>query len=101
VTRGSQRLTLVRRVASHRPRLDDLTDARGAIAEVTIADVEGADAGFACGQERSVSGCGVRIPRLKDVVARCRRSREHRSQERRRRAGAGGSARSVGSRVET
>ena len=61
-------------VAFHDPRLDDLTDRAGAIAELTIADVEAADAGHLFspdgGRSFPLRGRGVRVPRLEGVLTR-------------------------------
>jgi glycerophosphoryl diester phosphodiesterase len=54
-------------VAFHDARLDRVTDRTGAIAELTIAEVEAADAGFTFERFR---GRGVRVPRLEELLAR-------------------------------
>jgi glycerophosphoryl diester phosphodiesterase len=59
-------------VAFHNPRLDGTTDSTGAIAELGIADVEAADAGYCFstdgGQSFPFRGRGVRIPRFEEVL---------------------------------
>jgi glycerophosphoryl diester phosphodiesterase len=66
-------------VAFHDARLDRVTDATGAIAELGIADVEAADAGHAFspdgGRTFPFRGRGVRIPRLEELLVRCASSR--------------------------
>lgn len=66
-------------VAYHDPRLDRVTDRVGAIADLDIADVETADAGYAFSPDRGRSfpfrGCGVRVPRLEDLLLRWPESR--------------------------
>ena len=61
-------------VAFHDPRLDDLTDRTGAIAELTVAEVEAADAGHVYSPDGARSfpfrGRGVRVPRLEALLAR-------------------------------
>jgi glycerophosphoryl diester phosphodiesterase len=61
-------------VAFHDPRLDRTTDRDGAIAELTIAEVEAADAGYAFtpdeGRSFPFRGRGVRVPRLEDLLSR-------------------------------
>ena len=61
-------------VAFHDPCLDGLTDRRGAIASLPIAEVEAADAGFAFSPDggRSIPfrGRGVRVPRLETLLLR-------------------------------
>jgi glycerophosphoryl diester phosphodiesterase len=61
-------------VAFHDPRLDDLTDRTGAIAALSIAEVEAADAGYHFSPDNGHSfpfrGRGVRIPRLEDLLLR-------------------------------
>jgi len=61
-------------VAFHDPCLDDTTDRTGAIADLAIADVEAADAGYVFspdgGRSFPFRGRGVRIPRLEELLAR-------------------------------
>jgi glycerophosphoryl diester phosphodiesterase len=61
-------------VAFHDPRLDRVTDATGAIAELDLADVERADAGHAFtpdgGRSFPFRGRGVRVPRLEELLVR-------------------------------
>ena len=61
-------------VAFHDARLDRVTDRSGAIAQLTIAEVEAADAGYVFspdgGQTFPYRGCGVRIPRLEELLVR-------------------------------
>ena len=61
-------------VAFHDPCLDGLTDRRGAIASLPIAEVEAADAGFAFspdgGRSFPFRGRGVRVPRLETLLLR-------------------------------
>ena len=61
-------------VAFHDACLDDTTDRRGAIADLTIAEVEAADAGHVFspdgGRSFPFRGRGVRIPRLEEVLLR-------------------------------
>jgi glycerophosphoryl diester phosphodiesterase len=61
-------------VACHDARLERITDRRGAIAELTIADVEAADAGYWFthdgGRTFPFRGRGVRLPGLEDLLAR-------------------------------
>ncbi len=61
-------------VAFHDPRLDDLTDRAGAISELTVAEVEAADAGHVFSPDAGASfpfrGRGVRIPRLEELLLR-------------------------------
>ena len=61
-------------VAFHDPRLDRTTDRSGAIAELTIAEVEAADAGYSFtpdgGRTFPFRGKGVRVPRLGDLLSR-------------------------------
>ena len=61
-------------VAFHDPCLDGLTDRRGAIASLPIAQVEAADAGFAFsldgGRGFPFRGRGVRVPRLETLLLR-------------------------------
>jgi glycerophosphoryl diester phosphodiesterase len=60
-------------VAFHDPRLDRTTDRNGAIAELTIAEVEAADAGYAFtpdgGRTFPFRGRGVRVPRLQELLS--------------------------------
>jgi glycerophosphoryl diester phosphodiesterase len=61
-------------VAFHDERLDRVTDRIGAIAELCIAEVEAADAGYAFSLDRGSSfpfrGCGIRVPRLEEILVR-------------------------------
>ena len=61
-------------VAFHDARLDRVTDRTGAIAELSIAEVEAADAGHAFspdgGQSFPCRGGGVRVPRLEELLRR-------------------------------
>jgi len=61
-------------VVFHDPRLDRITDATGAIAELDIADVEAADAGHTFspdgGRTYPFRGHGVRVPRLEELLVR-------------------------------
>jgi len=61
-------------VAFHDERLDRVTDRRGAIAELTIAEVEAADAGYTFtpdgGRTFPFRGHGIRVPRLEEILAR-------------------------------
>lgn len=61
-------------VAFHDACLDRVTDRRGAIAELEIADVEAADAGYRFSQDGGRSfpfqGRGVRVPRLEELLLR-------------------------------
>jgi len=61
-------------VAFHDARLDGITDRRGAIAELGIAEVEAADAGHRFSRDGGRSfpfrGRGVRVARLEDVLSR-------------------------------
>jgi glycerophosphoryl diester phosphodiesterase len=61
-------------VAFHDPCLDDVTDRRGAIADLSIAEVEAADAGAVFspdgGRSFPFRGRGVRIPRLEALLTR-------------------------------
>ncbi len=61
-------------VAFHDPRLDTITDRTGAIAALSIAEVESADAGYAFspdgGRSFPFRGRGVRIPRLEELLLR-------------------------------
>jgi glycerophosphoryl diester phosphodiesterase len=66
-------------VAFHNPRLDGVTDRTGAIATLSIAEVEAADAGYAFspdgGRSFPFRGRGVRIPRLEELLLRWPRAR--------------------------
>jgi glycerophosphoryl diester phosphodiesterase len=61
-------------VAFHDDRLDRVTDRTGAIAELGIAEVEGADAGYTFSPDAGGSfpfrGHGVRIARLEEILTR-------------------------------
>jgi glycerophosphoryl diester phosphodiesterase len=61
-------------VAFHDDRLDRITDHTGAIAELDIVEVEAADAGHTFspdgGRSFPFRGCGVRIPRLAEILKR-------------------------------
>jgi len=61
-------------VAFHDPSLDRVTDRRGAIAALSTAEVETADAGHAFtldgGRSFPFRGRGVRIPRLEELLLR-------------------------------
>jgi glycerophosphoryl diester phosphodiesterase len=61
-------------VAFHDPRLDNITDRTGAIAALSIAEVEAADAGYVFspngGRSFPFRGRGVRIPRLEELLLR-------------------------------
>ena len=61
-------------VAFHDERLDRVTDRTGAIAELGIAEVEAADAGHTFspdgGRTFPFRGCGIRVPRLEEILAR-------------------------------
>ena len=61
-------------VAFHDACLDDTTDHTGAIADLAIAEVEAADAGYAFspdgGRSFPFRGRGVRIPRLEALLSR-------------------------------
>lgn len=61
-------------VAFHDNRLDRVTDRSGAIAQLDIAEVEAADAGHAFsrdgGRTFPFRGCGIRVPRLEEILAR-------------------------------
>ena len=61
-------------LAFHDPRLDDKTDRTGAIAALSIAEVEAADAGYVFsadgGRSLPFRGRGVRIPRLEELLLR-------------------------------
>lgn len=61
-------------VAFHDPCLDDTTDRTGAIADLAIAEVEAAEAGYVVspdgGRSFPFRGRGMRIPRLEDLLLR-------------------------------
>jgi glycerophosphoryl diester phosphodiesterase len=61
-------------VAFHDPRLDTVTDRTGAIAALSITEVEAADAGYAFspdgGRSFPFRGGGLRIPRLEELLGR-------------------------------
>ena len=61
-------------VAFHDSRLDDATDRTGAIAGLSIAEVEAADAGFVFspdgGRSFPFRGRGLRVPRLEELLHR-------------------------------
>jgi glycerophosphoryl diester phosphodiesterase len=61
-------------VAFHDPHLDRVTDAAGAIADLDIAAVEAADAGYSFspdgGQTFPFRGQGVRVPRMEELLDR-------------------------------
>jgi glycerophosphoryl diester phosphodiesterase len=61
-------------VAFHDDRLDRVTDRAGGIADLAIADVEAADAGYTFSPDGGSSfpfrGQGIRVPRLEDVLVR-------------------------------
>jgi glycerophosphoryl diester phosphodiesterase len=61
-------------VAFHDDRLDRITDRKGAIAELSIADVEAADAGHTFSPDAGATfpfrGRGIEVPRLEDVLVR-------------------------------
>lgn len=61
-------------VVFHDANLDRITDRTGAIAELDMADVEAADAGYAFspdgGRSFPFRGRGVRVPRLEDLLVR-------------------------------
>ncbi len=61
-------------VAFHDSRLENVTDRTGAIADLGIADVEAADAGYVFspdgGRSFPFRGRGVRVPRLEEVLVR-------------------------------
>jgi glycerophosphoryl diester phosphodiesterase len=60
-------------VAFHDPGLDRTTDADGAIADLTIAEVEAADAGYTFtpdgGRTFPFRGRGIRVPRLEQLIS--------------------------------
>jgi glycerophosphoryl diester phosphodiesterase len=61
-------------VAFHDDRLDRVTDRTGVIAELAIAEVESADAGFTFsadgGRSFPFRGRGIRVPRLEELLVR-------------------------------
>ena len=61
-------------VAFHDERLDRVTDRAGAIAELGVAEVEAADAGYVFspdgGRTFPFRGRGIRVPRLEAILAR-------------------------------
>ncbi len=61
-------------VAFHDERLDRVTDRVGAIAELGIAEVEAADAGYTFSPDGGSSfpfrGRGIRVPRLEEILVR-------------------------------
>jgi glycerophosphoryl diester phosphodiesterase len=61
-------------VAFHDPNLDDTTDGAGAIAALSIAEIQAADAGYTFsadgGRTFPFRGQGVRIPRLEELLLR-------------------------------
>jgi glycerophosphoryl diester phosphodiesterase len=59
-------------VAFHDPRLDRVTDRTGAIAELSIDEVEAADAGyrFTAAEGFPFRGRGVAVPRLEELLVR-------------------------------
>jgi glycerophosphoryl diester phosphodiesterase len=61
-------------VAFHDPHLDDATNRTGAIAALSIEEVEAADAGFVFspdgGRSFPFRGRGVRVPRLEELLRR-------------------------------
>ncbi|HZE04370.1 MAG TPA: glycerophosphodiester phosphodiesterase [Solirubrobacteraceae bacterium] len=61
-------------VAFHDALLDRVTDRTGAIAQLTIAEVEAADAGHAFSPDGGASfpfrGRGIRVPRLEEILTR-------------------------------
>ena len=61
-------------VAFHDPRLDDRTDRTGAIAALSIAEIQAADAGYTFstdgGRSFPYRGRGLRIPRLEELLLR-------------------------------
>jgi glycerophosphoryl diester phosphodiesterase len=66
-------------VAFHDARLDGLTDRAGAIAELSAAEVEAADAGHFFspdgGRTFPFRGRGLRVPRLEEILVRWPRTR--------------------------
>ncbi|HUA47043.1 MAG TPA: glycerophosphodiester phosphodiesterase [Solirubrobacteraceae bacterium] len=61
-------------VAFHDDRIDRVTDRTGAIAELAVAEVEAADAGYTFspdgGRSFPFRGQGIRVPRLEDLLMR-------------------------------
>jgi glycerophosphoryl diester phosphodiesterase len=61
-------------VAFHDERLDRVTDRAGVIAELDIAQVEAADAGYTfspdAGRSFPFRACGIRVPRLEEILTR-------------------------------
>ena len=61
-------------IAFHDERLDRVTDRAGAIAGLSVAEVEAADAGYAFsadgGRTFPFRGRGIRVPRLEELLAR-------------------------------
>jgi glycerophosphoryl diester phosphodiesterase len=61
-------------VAFHDERLDRVPDRTGAIADLEIAEVEAADAGYTLSRDDGSSfpfrGRGIRVPRLEEILAR-------------------------------
>jgi glycerophosphoryl diester phosphodiesterase len=61
-------------VAFHDDRLDRVTDRTGAIAELAVAEVEAADAGYTFSRDGGSTfpfrGRGLRVPRLEDLLVR-------------------------------
>ncbi len=66
-------------VAFHDERLDERTDRTGAIAELGIAEVEAADAGYSfsadAGRSHPFRSKGIRVPRLEELLIRWPRAR--------------------------
>jgi glycerophosphoryl diester phosphodiesterase len=66
-------------VAFHDERLDRITDRTGAIAELSVAEVEAADAGFSFSPDGARTfpfrGRGIRVPRLEEILTRWRDTR--------------------------
>lgn len=66
-------------VAFHDPRLDELTDRTGTITDLTVAEVEAADAGHVFSPDGGASfpfrGRGIRVPRLEELLLRWPESR--------------------------
>ena len=61
-------------IAFHDDRLDRVTDRTGALADLGIAEVEAADAGYMFSPDQGRSfpfrGRGIRVPRLEELLAR-------------------------------
>ena len=61
-------------IAFHDDRLDRVTDRTGALADLSIAEVEAADAGYTFSSDQGRSfpfrGRGIRVPRLEELLAR-------------------------------